>query len=146
MTDTIDLDKIMRSVLARIELVSVVPAAQVKAAALEVTIVNGNPVASSPPPYVDATHLFLARRYAGCRTDDHKRAVIRDALAELRALRYSRHVDVDRETQDGRLQIGRDPRPVGTLAYVYGYSERHIHRLRAEARKHDKSKGYRSAA
>lgn len=146
MNGTIDLDHLMRSVLARIELSSVVSAAAIQSADLEVTIVNGNLVASSAPPYVDATHLFFARRYANCRTDDHRRAVIADAMAELRSIRYSRQPNVDRQTVEGRLKIGRDPRPVGTLAYVYGYSERHIHRLRAEARKHDKANPYRSAA
>lgn len=85
----------------------------------------------------DPPHEFFRRRYAGCRTDTQRRRVVEDALAELRAIRYALRPKVNRDTLEGRLEIGRDPRPAGVVAYVYGFSERHIHRLRAQARSHD---------
>jgi hypothetical protein len=99
----------------------------------------------APTGDADPPHEFFKRRYAGCRTDKQRRSVIEDALAELRAIHYARRPKVDRNTLEGRLEIGRDPRPAGVVAYVYGFSERHIHRLRAQARSHDSRTGQRNA-
>ena len=63
--------------------------------------------------------------------------MIAEALDELRSIRYSRKPTVDRETLEGRLTIGRDPRPAHVVAYVYGFSVRHVHRLRADAKRFD---------
>ena len=130
------LDVLFANVLVQIELASGVGASRSAAGDLQTTITTGKTDSGNAPPPSDAPHLHYARRYAGCRTDDHRRAVISDALEELKSLRYSRKPAVDRETLEGRLMIGRDPRPARVVAYVYGFSERHVYRLRAEAKRH----------
>ena len=131
------LDHLFANVLVRIELASGVKAVRYSAGEMGTTITIGKSGEGNEPPPSDAPHLSFQRRYAGCTDDVQRRAVIRDALEELRSLRYSRKPMVDRDTVEGRLMIGRDPRPVRVVSYVYGYSERHVHRLRAEARRLD---------
>lgn len=126
---TSSLDNIARSTITALELASTVSA---PTAGPRVHV--GKPEARLPG-HIVAPHLHYSTRYDGCRTDEQRRSVISDALTELREIRYSRRPTVDCQTLEGRLTVGRDPRPVSLLAYIYGYSERHIHRLRAEARK-----------
>ena len=126
------LDYAFNAIATRLELASGVPAATTDA-----QIITGTESKGSEPPYSDAPHLHFRARYAGCRTDTQRRDVINDALSELRALRYAQSPSVDRDTIEGRMMIGRDPRPARTVAYVYGYSIRHIYNLRAEAKRRD---------
>lgn len=131
------LDHLFANVLVRIELASGVKAVRYSAGEMGTTISIGRNGEGNEPPPSDAPHLSFQRRYAGCADDVQRRAVIRDALEELRSIRYSRKPMVDRDTVEGRLMIGRDPRPVMTVAYVYGLSRTTIYRLRAHAREID---------
>lgn len=82
-------------------------------------------------------HLQFRRRWDGCRTDRSRREVITDGLTELRELRYARKPNIDCQTLDGRLAVGRDTRPARIVAHAFGYSLGHVYRLREEARKYD---------
>lgn len=84
-------------------------------------------------------------RYQGCRTDNHRREAIRDAAAELRAIRYSRKPDVDCQTLEGRLTVGRDTRPAHVVAHSYSYSIKHVYNLRKLAIAHDQRYGKKAA-
>lgn len=135
----LQLDKLMRAVLLEISIVSVTPAAgQERTSA-------GKP-GSKLLIGVDAPHLHLARQYRRATTLKDKRDLITAALECLRELRYSRRPPVDCQTRDGRLTVGRDPRPARIVAYVYGYSLRHIYRLRAEAKEHDRREARKAAS
>lgn len=135
MTQPTFLDHLFANVLVRIELASGVKAVRYSAGEMGTTITIGKSGEGNEPPPSDAPHLSLQRRYVGCHDDVQRRAVIRDALEELRSIRYSRRPMVDRETVEGRLMIGRDPRPATTVAYIYGYSRQHVYKLRAEAKR-----------
>lgn len=127
-----DLDKLMAAVLVRLELASHTAAQTLDSAKVS----HGKP-GGNEPPRVSAPHLHYERRWNNCRDVERRKALIVEALNELRSIRYSRKPTVDRETREGKLIIGRDPRPANTVAYVYGFSVRHVHRLRAYAREVD---------
>lgn len=125
-------DGLMHVILVQLELASTEPASR-----MNPDPVHGSVAAVGAPQPIDAPHLRLRARYERATDDAERRDAIIAALAELRNLRYSRRPNVDLDTRDGRLAVGRDPRPVSVLTHVYGYSERHIYRLRKEARDHD---------
>jgi hypothetical protein len=81
-------------------------------------------------------HIHYALLYARATSDAYRRKIVGDALNELRSIRYAKKGG-HRDTREGRLLVGRDPRPIGTVAYVFGYTKRHVYRLRAEAKEHD---------
>lgn len=126
---TSHLDFLMRAILAELELLSTVAASGNEAKG------KGGKPETRPPTGGDSPVLSLRRKYDQAKDDDERRAVIESALELLREGRYSKRVgSADMGTREGRLRVGRDPRPAGLLAYIYGYSVRHIHRLRKEAR------------
>lgn len=121
----------MRAVLAELELLSTVASTDHEANG------KGGKPEARPPTWGDSPPLRLRRKYDHAKDDPSRRVVITEALEELREGRYSKRSssEADLGTLEGRLRVGRDARPASVLAYVYGYSVRHIHRLRAEARK-----------
>lgn len=120
----------MRAVLAELELLSTVAATTPEAKG------KGGKPEDRPPTWGDAPAPRLRRKYDRATDDEARRTVIAEGLEELRQARYSKRTGAaDMGTLEGRLRVGRDPRPAGLLAYIYGYSVRHIHRLRQEARK-----------
>ena len=124
------LDLIMEAVLRELALTSVISAASTRDGARgkpDSVLFNG----------VYAPHLRHLRHYNRCRTDAQRRECIAEALQELREIRYSRKPKVDCSTLEGRMEVGRDPRPASLVAYVYGYTVRHVRRLRAEAKARD---------
>ena len=125
-------DRLMHAVLTKLELASTA-----KAQTLEARTTQGKR-STSEPRHAGAPHRYFRWLYRSAKTDEEQREAIRKALAELRHLRYGRRPKVDMETREGRLEIGRDPRPASVVAYVYGYHVRHVRRLRALARAHDR--------
>lgn len=85
----------------------------------------------------EAPHDWFRRRFIGCRTDDSRRAVIRDGQAELKALRYSRRPSIDLGTQEGRLEVGRDTRPPKVKAVVYDVPLSTVYHWEKQAEKKD---------
>jgi hypothetical protein len=124
------LDHLMNEVLIKLEVASSVQGTNFESEPTS----HGKPE-DREPRWEFAPHVHFRARYRSASTDEQRREVIGGALEELRELRYSKQPKIDTQTKEGRLKIGTDPRPVSVLAYVYGYSERHIHRLRAEARR-----------
>lgn len=125
-----DLDAAMRKVRTELELVSTVPAASGE-------YTTRGKAGSRLLLGVDAPHLEFVRAYGRARSDSERAEVIAAGEEEYRSLRFSRRPVVDCQTLEGRLLVGRDPRPVGDVAFVYGYSVRHVHRLRAFARDYE---------
>ena len=121
------LDSLANAVFTQLELAS-----SVKAQSLEPMIRHGKSEGGSVPK-VSASFRRYRWAYRRAKTHEERRRLVREAEDELREIRYSRRPDIDTGTREGRLLIGRDQRPVRIVAKVYGYSERHVHRLRAEA-------------
>lgn len=92
------------------------------------------------PPSLAAHYLS---RYVGCRNDEQRRAVLWDAISELRKIRYAAMPKVDLGTLEGRLALGRDTRPIGILVDRTGYSRQHIWRLRVAAAEFDRRARFR---
>lgn len=136
----IDLDRVARRVRLALELVS-----DTSAASLGQHVKSGRPEDKTLHLVEQPPHIWFWRRYTHSHTEQTKRLVITEGLNELRALRYAKHPSVDCQTLDGRLTVGRDTRPAHIVAHAYGYTTRHVHRLRAEARKHDERTGKRAA-
>lgn len=134
-TETLDL--LMQRILIELQLASTVTSSMgfTRTASPERTR-HQHPDSKRPPgpQRTDAEHFD--RRYRHARTDLQRRIIIREALDELRSIRYGRHAKSD-STLEARLEIGRDTRPASIVAYVYGYSRQHIYRLRAAAREAD---------
>jgi hypothetical protein len=127
--NTRQLDALARATITALELVSTT-----KASTLEQKIHGGTDHNDAKlPQHIEAPHLYYRNRYEGCRTDEQRRNVIADALAELRHIRYSRRPTVDLQTREGRLTVGLDKRPLSVVAHSYSYSEQHVRRLRREA-------------
>lgn len=126
-------DRLMNHILAELELASTA-----KAATLEARTSQGKP-SGNEPKSGGAPHRYYRWLYfTNAKTDEDRRKALEAALQELRHIRFSRRPKVDMETAEGRLQIGRDPRPASVVAHVYGYSIRHVRRLRALARSRDR--------
>lgn len=125
------LDALMSAVLAQLELASHIAAANSDSGKVS----HGKNGGTQPPP-VSASHLHYRERFDQCRSDASRRAVIAEALKELRSIRYAKRGG-HRDTVEGRLTIGRDQRPVRIVAEVFGYSVAHIYKLRAEAKRVD---------
>lgn len=139
LTRTTTLDFVMQQVLWRIACASTV------AAAAGEPTKSGKPESKAPPPA--STPVFgLAYAYRQARTDADRRTAVEKAIQELCSLRYSRKAAVDCQTKEGRLAVGRDRRPTRIVAYAYGYSERHVKRLRAEARSYDEAEARRNGS
>lgn len=79
----------------------------------------------------------LAREYAYCHNDAERLEAIEGAEAVLRHYTHSSGHTPDSETPDGRLRIGRDTRPIEIVAHAYGYSVKHVYKLRKEAAAED---------
>lgn len=124
-------DRLMHAVLVQLELASSASAAQLERTA------HGKP-GSIEPKWGEAPARRFRWQYRHADDDADRDEIIAKALAELRRIRYAQRPKVDMETREGRLQIGRDPRPASVVAYVYGYSIRHVRRLRALARAEDR--------
>lgn len=124
-----DLRTLMNAVLTQLELAS-----HTASSCFDSQKITHGKASAVAPPRVDASYLLFRTRFDGCRTDAQRRAVITDALKELRSVRYAKR-QAHTGTREGRRLIGLDPRPVGIVAEVYGYSEAHVYRLRREARK-----------
>lgn len=136
MTNAYNHDLLFERVAIALEMCSEAPSAMgwtredavaVSSPSRDVSIVSGP----------EARTEYYRRRYAGCNTDNERRMVIGTALDELRDIRYAKRPKVDASTREGRLAIGRDKRPASVVAYVYGYTVRHIHNLRRAAREDD---------
>lgn len=126
------LDRVADRVILTLELMS-----DVSAASLGQHVAQGKASDRILSLVGEPAHLRLRRRYQGCRTDEQRELVIRDGLTEIKAARYARRATVDCQTLEGRLMVGRDTRPAHIVAYNFGYTVRHIHRMRDEARRYD---------
>lgn len=110
---------------------------QVKAANLGQHVHQGKPGSTELALDERPPHDTFRRRYDNCRTDSQRQTAVEEAHVQIKDARYSRHPTVDCQTLEGRLIVGRDTRPAEVVAHAYGYSVRHIHNLRAQARQHD---------
>jgi hypothetical protein len=119
------LDRLANAVFAQLELAS---GASAKAMGEYTTHGKGQ---GNQPPRVSTPHLHFGSRYEHSNTDTERRAVILDALEELRAIRYAQRKPA-LTTKEIRLMIGGDPRPREIVMYVWNISRRHYYRCRAE--------------
>jgi len=117
----------------------------VSAASLGEHIHQGKPGSKTLRLAGEPPHLEFARRYNGCHTDRSRQEVIDWGNEQLIQTAYSKRRNIDLDTQEGRLMVGRDPRPVSIKAEVYGYSRQHIWRLEAKAKEHDRRNTKRAA-
>jgi hypothetical protein len=82
----------------------------------------------------DAPQEFFRRRYENCRTDEQRRTVVLEAVAELRRLRRAAPTASRRRATPE--EIARDTRHVGEIAEEFGISEAMVYKLRqAHARR-----------
>jgi hypothetical protein len=127
--DAHDLDQLMVVALTALELASHTAAASSDSGRIK----HGKP-GGNQPPYVSAPHLALRARYRRARTNQEREALLEEARAELRSIRYARRAPAH-ATKEHRLMIGTDPRPADDVAYVWGCSTGHVYRCRKEAQR-----------
>lgn len=144
-TDPAELDRPGLDWLATRILLDLEMLSDVGAASLGQHVKAGKPGHKILSMVAEAPHLMFGRRYIGCHTDESRRAVIRDGIAEIKAARYSRSPTLDLQTLDGQRQVGRDTRPAWIVAYEYGVDQRTVYRWRAAAKKYDEKWGRHAA-
>lgn len=75
-------------------------------------------------------HEAFLRRWAGCGSDRAREAVLRDARAALRAIRYRPRPP--KESRPWQEMVARDPRPAAVVAAEWRITPRYVQQLRAK--------------
>lgn len=91
-------------------------------------------VAKSRPPKPAGEELrSLEHRWASCETNPDRRGVIRDAQEVLRGYKFPKaDPRTIRGTEEWRLQIALDERPMPMITQFWGVSERTVYNYRSE--------------
>jgi hypothetical protein len=95
--------------------------------------INGRRVADTPSSDLATTLEQLGTAYMLCWTHRSRLAVIKEARAEAKRLRYGPERSKVQGTKEWREKIANDPRPCGVLASVYGVSATTVKRIKKDA-------------
>lgn len=122
------LDAQIHQLLARMSVLSEVPAARTG------DIVHGGEQSNAPKGPRRSMYDEFRVRYQGARSDRARELVIEEAKQAVRRHQLSQRGMV-KGTQEWAIAIGLDPRPVEDVMHIYGCTERHVYRCRAEFKK-----------
>lgn len=125
----IDPDQRMRQVLAEMETISEAGAAQ-----LGDLIHGGEPNRAPKGPKVSLAEEHR-RAYMDANGPTSRCAALQAAEDALINARHAPRRELVSGTLEWRVAIGDDPRPVRTVAIVYGVTEAHVYKMRAWVRR-----------